>query len=55
MLVTIITELYADGCIWAIGRDLMEFASFEDAAKFADDGCTFDGVCGCVCYVEIIP
>lgn len=55
MLVTIITELYADGCIWAIGRDLMEFEDFASAAKFADDGNTFDGVCGMICYVEIIP
>lgn len=55
MLVTIITELYADGCIWAIGRDLMQFDTFEDAAAFAADGCTFDGDCGVICYVEIIP
>ncbi len=55
MLVTIVTELYSDGLIWSIYRDTMQFETFDDAAKFADDGCTFDGVCGCVCYVEIIP
>ena len=55
MLVTIVTELYADGLIWAIGRDLMEFDSFDSAEKFVEDGNTFDGICGCICYVEIIP
>jgi len=55
MLVTIITELYADGLIWVVGRDTLEFETFEDAEKFAADGCTFDGVCGCICYIEIIP
>lgn len=55
MLVTIITELYIEGSIFAIGRDLMEFEDFDSAEKFAADGNTFDGVCGCVCYVEIIP
>lgn len=55
MLVTIITELYADGSIWVVWRDTIEFSSLDDAAKFAADGCTFDGVCGCICYFEIIP
>ena len=55
MLVSIITEVYADGLVWSVVRDLMEFDCFEDAAKFVSDGNTFDGICGYICYVEIIP
>jgi len=55
MLVTIITELYTDGLVWAIGRNTMQFETFDDAANFAADCCTFDGDCGCICYIEIIP